>query len=287
LAASLGLTVRDYFGRYAADPNTDFLFQAAATELAREANRVAGHGWTGGWAVGPGADSPGRVYVDRRLWDNFPSLWFLAPVSDRLHVIDADQPVSIAPGEPAGVFVWPYENVRPVLGSIPSETAITLVAGPLARGDLEPAPYSLYSEYRLRPLGPALLEVWTPWAGFEAGLRLHGRATLQGNTVTVALAWMAGEAPDGDYQVFVHALAGEEIVAQADGPLGLGLYPSSWWRAGQVVEEARRLELPAGVRPGDVTLRVGLYDPATEVRLRRTDAPGDSFEMALEEQPSR
>ena len=84
-----------------------------------------------------------------------------------------------------------------------------------------------------------------------------------------------------------YALIGEEIVAQADGPLGLGLYPSGWWRATQIVEEMRRLELPPEARPGDVTIRVGLYEPVTGARLRRTDAPGDTLDMALEESSSQ
>ncbi len=285
LFAGLGITVRDYFGRYVGDPNTGYLFQSAATDLAREANDMTGVGWTGGLAEVASSAPPGRAYVDRRLWDNFPSLRFLIPSGDRLNLLDAGQPPAFLPDESAAVFLWPYEDPRPVLRNFPAETVVTPLVGPQARGDLEPAPYSLYSEYRLRPLPPELISNLAPWAEFEGGLEVHGQADVRDSEVTLSFAWRAQEPPRTDYQVFVHALAQGEIVAQADGPLGMGVYPGSVWRPGQVVEETRQLQLPTGLQPENVTIEVGLYDPATNVRLQRADAPGDSLEIEPKEQP--
>ena len=50
-------------------------------------------------------------------------------------------------------------------------------------------------------------------------------------------------------------------------------YPTSWWRAGEVVSETVRLEL-TGVPPGDYRVAVGWYLPATGVRLP-TSSPED------------
>ncbi|MBI3361350.1 MAG: glycosyltransferase family 39 protein [Chloroflexi bacterium] len=250
VTAGFGLTVNDYFGRYALDPDTAYLFQSAATELARDVNATTGVGWTGGLSdsplppgegpgvragvragVRPGVRAGARAYLDLRLWDTFPSLRFLLPQSDRLTVFDDRHPFSFARGARAVVYLWPYDRrPRAVLSGIPPGMLIGPMAGPLARGDLEPAPYSLYSVYRVEPFSAN-----TPSAG--------------------------------------------NIVAQADGPLGAGLYPSSWWRAGEIVRESRRFDLPLGVNTAGLTISVGLYDPATGERLKRLDAPGDAADI--------
>ena len=100
------------------------------------------------------------------------------------------------------------------------------------------------------------------------------------------LAWQA-VAPDGrDYTVFVHLLDGAgELVAQSDGPPQGGAYPTSIWSAGEQVADTRALALPGDLPPGEYTLFVGLYDPASGARLPAIDvtgtrAPNDAVELA-------
>ncbi|HQE93698.1 MAG TPA: glycosyltransferase family 39 protein [Anaerolineae bacterium] len=80
-----------------------------------------------------------------------------------------------------------------------------------------------------------------------------------GETLTVTLHWHALAQPPADYQVFVHLLddAGQ-LIAQHDGPPRLGLYPTSAWAAGEDVEDAHPIQLPADYQ-GVVQPCVGLY----------------------------
>jgi len=85
---------------------------------------------------------------------------------------------------------------------------------------------------------------------------------------TVTLYWRAQDTPDADYTVFVH-LVGEDgqIASQHDGrPVG-GLYPTTMWKAGEVVEDRHPLSLPTDIPSGDYRLLVGLYQPEMGERL--------------------
>lgn len=263
MTASLAWTARDYFWRYARDPEVGYLFQSAAATLAQSVNASVAEGAT--------------AYVDWRLWDNFASLRFQVPEGAHLKILRGqDEPSFGADGRQA-IYLWPYEDPRPVLSGVPAGKVVALSVGPLARGDLEPQAYSLYSAYQLYPDAHG---GQAPLAEFEGGFRLR-EATVSpaAEGLDVALVWQSALAPGNDFQVFVQALAGGQILAQADGPLGLGLYPARWWRAGEVVRETRSLPLPPGVAARDIMLSLGLYHPTTGVRLPRADAAGDSVEI--------
>jgi hypothetical protein len=93
------------------------------------------------------------------------------------------------------------------------------------------------------------------------------------------LYWQADE-PDGrDYTVYVHVIneAGE-LVAQSDGPPQQGAYPTSIWAAGERVVDLKFIPIPLGTPPGEVTLLVGLYDPATGERLPAWRADGSRYD---------
>jgi 4-amino-4-deoxy-L-arabinose transferase-like glycosyltransferase len=262
LAVGAGLTTRDYFGRYAPAADTGYLFQAAATELARTAN-VYLAGATGG-----------QAYVDRRYWDSFAAVRFLLQPTERLHLfVAAPEPLEA----PALVVAWPYEDLRPVAASLPAGALLASRPGPLYRGDLERAAYPLYVSYTAEDCraqlcaGPAL-------AVFEGGARLLAAETHpEPGGLRLALTWQA----DGQrrMQVFAQAIAGEAIVAQADGPLGTELLPSAWWRPGETVVEIRNLRWPGAMAPAGARLRVGLYDPDTNVRFARVDSVLDFVEL--------
>ncbi len=260
VVAGGGLTVRDYFGRYVHDPNTAYLFQSAAADLARSVQAVT--------------QNEGDAYLDRRLWENFPSLWFLIPPAERQVIFDhQNPPTSPSPG---AIFVWPYEEPRQALSGITPGMMIVPGVGPLARGDLEPEPYSLYSVYELRLYRGRRVVL----AEFQAGLQLleDKDLTEQGQ---LRLLWYTETAPVKEFHVYAAAFVDDVLVAQADGPLGTSLYPSAWWRAGEVVLETRTFDLPADIRWADVTrLQIGVYDPNTGQRLLRTDAPGDTIDLS-------
>jgi 4-amino-4-deoxy-L-arabinose transferase-like glycosyltransferase len=265
LAAGLGLTARDYFGRYAQAADTGYLFQAAATELTRTANvYLAG-----------AADR--QAYVDRRYWDSFAAVRFLLQPSERLHLFTASPPPFATP---ALVVAWPYDDLRRAAASLPVGALLQAKPGPLYRGDLEPAPYSLYVTYTAESC-PGEVCAGPTLAAFEGGVRLLAAQTqTEPGGLKLALTWQADRGRR--VQVFAQAVVGDEIVAQADGPLGSELLPSEWWRPGETVRETRILRWPDGTLPAGARLRVGLYDPDTNARYARLDSDLDFVELEFE-----
>jgi hypothetical protein len=83
----------------------------------------------------------------------------------------------------------------------------------------------------------------------------------------LTLWWQAERTPVADYKRFVHLYApATGVVAQDDAMPRAWSYPTSWWRAGEVVSETVALDL-AGVPEGAYGVAVGWYLPETSVRL--------------------
>ena len=124
-----------------------------------------------------------------------------------------------------------------------------------------------------RPIEARLGEVLT-----LVGVDLPPRPVQAGEPISLTLVWRAEGEPAADYTVFLHLMDEQgTLVAQEDAPPLDGAYPTGWWTAGEVVRDPRILSLPADLSPGRYTLYVGLYDPATGVRLPTTDAEGNRF----------
>ena len=95
-----------------------------------------------------------------------------------------------------------------------------------------------------------------------------------GAAFTVALYWRAEQPIEKDYKIFVHLIdASGRVLAQHDGTPADGSYPTSQWRATDLVVDAH--ELKAGTAPGTYSLVVGMYDPATLVRTPIANSNGD------------
>jgi hypothetical protein len=110
-----------------------------------------------------------------------------------------------------------------------------------------------------------------------------------GDTLSVTLFWNVEQTLLPPHHIFVHAddTAGVTL-AQDDGPpvTASGPAPTGSWLPGETLATVHTLPLPAtGDAGGATVLRVGLYDPRTEVRLPVTvgGAPaGDAVEIPLE-----
>jgi hypothetical protein len=101
---------------------------------------------------------------------------------------------------------------------------------------------------------------------------------------TVTLTWQAEAAPGREVKVAALAYgldAGgtEVVVGQADSPLGTELYPSAWWRAGEVVRESRHFELSDFEASALTVVRIGLYDPVSGRRYARLDSASDLVDV--------
>jgi len=84
---------------------------------------------------------------------------------------------------------------------------------------------------------------------------------VAGDRLRVDLYWLALEAMDVNYKVFVHVLDRKEtIVAQWDGMPRNWSYPTSQWGRGEVFVDRIEIDLH-GVEPGTYGLAVGVYEP--------------------------
>ena len=117
-------------------------------------------------------------------------------------------------------------------------------------------------EKRLGHLRPSLKRL----SRFDDGMSLLGydlpkNKVTPGNKLGVNLYWRAWRAVPVDYTIFVH-LVGPGGVLTYDHRLDHGSRSMTTLRAGQVVREDLSLSIPPGIKPGDYTLTVGLWDPA-------------------------
>jgi hypothetical protein len=105
-----------------------------------------------------------------------------------------------------------------------------------------------------------------------------GNATLVGyrveraRTLRVVLYWRGAQKIEKDYTVFVHlADASDRVIAQQDKAPVHGTYPTSAWQPGELIVDGYDL---IDAAPGTYALLVGMYDPATLVRVPALDAKG-------------
>ncbi|MBI4788939.1 MAG: hypothetical protein HY782_18055 [Chloroflexi bacterium] len=110
-----------------------------------------------------------------------------------------------------------------------------------------------------------------------------GKATLVGYRIEnageirspaalqVRLYWRPLEKIENDLRVFVHlADANDRVVAQQDGVPANGIWPTPDWLPGELIVDTYQLQINAP--PGTYSLVVGMYNPATLVRVAATDS---------------
>ncbi len=166
--------------------------------------------------------------------------------------------------------------------------AIVALVGMAALGGLSLAAYQAQA-YSRPPLLPESEAMTVP---HDLNLDYDGQARLLGATVTparlrpgdvaeVTLYWQALKEMKDDYAVFVQCFGrGGARIGQRDSFPGLGNYPTSEWRAGQVIVDTYRVPLdPNAAAPNELTVDAGLYHPGSLDRLPATRA-GQKVESA-------
>ncbi|MGE5603041.1 MAG: hypothetical protein ACM30E_08320, partial [Nitrososphaerales archaeon] len=100
-----------------------------------------------------------------------------------------------------------------------------------------------------------------------------------GDTLQVALTWLADRQPEANYTAFLQLLdAGSQVKAQTDRWPGDGLYPTGALQAGQVITD--RVALPLNVPAGNYELIAGLYRGDAAGTPRLTGPGGDHVVLA-------
>jgi tetratricopeptide (TPR) repeat protein len=80
------------------------------------------------------------------------------------------------------------------------------------------------------------------------------------NQLQITLYWQSDTPPPEDYQVFVHVLDTDgKPVGQADGAPVDNRYPTSQWKPGAVIADARMVRFETALKPSDYRVWVGLY----------------------------
>ena len=96
----------------------------------------------------------------------------------------------------------------------------------------------------------------------------------------ISLLWQANAETPTSYRVFIHLVDQDgQIVAQADGEPANWSRPTSGWAPGEYISDSHTLSLPTDLAP-NLTLRIGLYNPATGQRLA-TPSGGDFVVVPL------
>lgn len=129
-------------------------------------------------------------------------------------------------------------------------------------------------------------DVWLADDVHLRGYTLASASVRPGEDVRLVLWWYARRSSLDERSVMIHLLNERgERVAQADSPPAQGMRPTSQWRAGEYVLDARRIRLPADLPPGVYTLAVGMYRWPSLDRLPLTEdgqrAPGDFLRIPV------
>jgi hypothetical protein len=264
---ALGSTTYAYFVTYAREPMTGYWFERASVALAGDVNGFLGEGWDGARMV-RGGDPDRRAYVDSRLWREWPQVRFLVAAPARLILDTAPRPT---PG-PVAAFAWPYEDWRWTWDVLPHPAEIEVEEGPLSQGDRDPAPYTTYVGFYATPADPAS----APLARFSGGVELLGAMMVpRGEGFGVQLRWRAAAPLAEDYTIFVHYLRDGARVAQADARPARGYYPTTEWRAGDVIRDLHPVPDVAEPLPGRDVVRVGFWQAESGQILYLLDAAGN------------
>lgn len=219
-------------------------------QLLGPANQIVGrrHTHTGLGSFPTSAWQPGDAFCDQvrvRVDESAPAP---AVYAVEAGLYDREEGRRLEARREAGGVVAPV-----VVGRLEVQPAQPLVATPP-----HPAEYRLGDEIRL------------------LGYDVQPDELQAGEALTLTLYWRAERRPTEDYLVFVHLIGpGGGRVAQADGPPRGGLYPTSWWDAGERIVDTRQIELPAELEPGEHQLLVGLYRWPSLERLPAHTAGGE------------
>ena len=248
-------TIVDY-AAYVRQPDTAYLFEAAARELAEKVNEE---------------EEATTQYLDRRFWEGWPSIPFLV---DRTRLPVLFTPVeTLAPAPlPLSIYAWPHGSLEYVSQAVAAPAAVFVQRGGLARNDLETEAYPLYVRYAAGPRPSMEAIVATFGDNIQLlGAEIESPASEQ---LQVDLYWTAGEQLPEPLVAFVHVLGEGERIGQSDRPPGHGYWLPSWWQAGIVIHERRVVDLQEAYDSARHQIIVGLYKATTGERLPVFDADG-------------
>ncbi len=148
---------------------------------------------------------------------------------------------------------------------------------------LEPAGVLHYNSSG-RTAEPAQVPVYGDFGEQVAllGYDVSSTVAAAGETVYLTLYWKAQQPLEINYQVFVHVLGPDGIIAQSD-KLNPGDYPSRRWPDDKYVRDEHEIVLPLDLSPGQYEVTSGVWVQSDGWRLPLLDEQGvqvgDSFTL--------
>ncbi|KAB8144867.1 phospholipid carrier-dependent glycosyltransferase [Chloroflexia bacterium SDU3-3] len=118
---------------------------------------------------------------------------------------------------------------------------------------------------------------------------LHGPAQVQpGQALQLNLYWQPAAALDRDYAIFLHLVNQQgQTVAQRDTIIRADDYPTSRWRAGELVVDLADLPIEPELPNGRYRLNIGVYDMASGARLPLPGSADSSLDLLTVELAGR
>jgi hypothetical protein len=161
---------------------------------------------------------------------------------------------------------------------IDAPAKVSVEEGALSQGDRDPEPYSTFLTFYVTPVAaePQAL------ARFQDGVELVGAKVGMGDQVVcVELSWYATAPLTDDFTVFAHYVRDEQRMAQDDAQPAGGRYPTSLWRAGELVLDEHCITLPGLPDPSRDEIYLGFYRPEDGQRLDLLDQAGNPVSTFL------
>lgn len=173
---------------------------------------------------------------------------------------------------------WPDFEVPPAAGSGTYRLRVSLANGDGTAGPIDLGPVEVSGRERIftQPAVPHTMEARLGPSIVLLGYDLGTGEVAAGGPLRLRLYWKAESDVADDYTVFAHLLGADgKIYGQRDQAPGGGRAATSGWVMGEYIIDEYEIPIEVGTPPGSYELEVGMYDPATFVRLPVTGAaPG-------------
>ncbi|MBP7689141.1 MAG: glycosyltransferase family 39 protein [Thermoflexales bacterium] len=254
LAINAVSTYEDYFTRWPAHPETQFVFQADFAAIAKDID----------------ASDVMDVSVGGLSNDTLddPSLYLLLQRKDvRVRWFDSGSPISSE-----GALLIPFKFLEETSIYFPSFMPIPQRMGPPLYPEISSTEHftHYHSKWLTWPTHPFATARYFDDTGILITLgEVISDTVAAGKDLSFTTWWVADNKTTDPRRIFVHVydLKNQRVIAQHDGLDS----PPRFWYVSDSIFQTHKLPIPAGTLPGTYELRIGLYNPDTGQRVLQTD----------------
>ncbi len=256
ILGSLWLTWRDY-AHYGRNPDVDQAFEGPAARLAQQVNDE-------------GLQT--AVFLDRRLWSDWPSLSFLVEQDEQLYFFSDPDDLPISLPQMTALYAWPYEGLDYIPGRFADSPMVKIESGDVVLEEGDIPPYTLFVRYSSEPVDIKT----SPVAIFGDQLTLYRADVVQmaDDRLQVVVYWQANKTLEDDLTGFIHVRDQDMLISQVDRPIAQGWWPAGWWQPDQLIQERYVVPLPETYDPERHAILLGLYGTPDGRRLPVQAADG-------------